>query len=100
MAESDIKNNIKKVRLSHVSAPINDDSEFHIRDSELSVIPDDGERGFVCFPVQCVNHGDDSGKPMHRFVQVGKADFHYALKETVDEKIKRVAKAKILNKEK
>lgn len=92
MAESDIKHNIKKARLSHMSAPVNDDAEFHLRDAELSEIPEDGERGYVCFPVECVNHKKDGGIPMHRFVQVGKADFHYDLKESTDSKIRRAAK--------
>lgn len=82
MAKSDIKHSIKKDRLSHISAPVNDDAEFHLRDKELSIVPKDGETGFICFPVECVNHGDDSGIPMHRFVQTGKADFHYEVKNT------------------
>lgn len=92
MSKSDIENNIKKARLSHISAPVNDDAEFHLRDKELSTVPEDGEDGFVCFPVKCVNHGDDSGLEMHRFVQTGKADFHYDVKESLDSKLRKAAK--------
>lgn len=92
----DKETNIKKDRLSHISAPVNSQAEFHLRDTELMVVPKDGENGYICFPVKVVNHSDESGVPMHRFQQIGKATFHYDVKTDKDAKLKKHIKENYL----
>lgn len=74
MPKQDLREDIKGKRESHLSSPVGNDTEFHIRDSELSMKPEIGTKYYMCFPVLCTSDGNDSGVPMHRFVQQGKPD--------------------------
>ena len=89
----DLRDSIKGERTSHLSSPVGNDTEFHLRLEELSIQPKQKGRYYLCFPVECVSdaekgktsNGED--KDMARFVQMGKPD----LKEiSLDQKLNRV----------
>lgn len=70
----DIREDIKGKRESHLSSPVGNDTEFHLRDSEMSTKPEIGKVYYICFRTMCTSGGSDSGVPMKRFVQQGKPD--------------------------
>lgn len=70
--KKDIRDDIKGKRQSHLSSPVGNDTEFHLRIKEIGCDPVVGDNYYVCFPVTCASKGDDSGLPMARFVQMGK----------------------------
>src|SRR6266850_5231667 len=76
----DLRTSIKGERKSHISNEITNDVEFHLRLNEISLIPKQKERYYVCFPVECVSDAEKgkttSGEDvdMARFVQMGKPE--------------------------
>jgi hypothetical protein len=91
MENQQAREDIKGKRESHLSSPVGNDTEFHLRTAGLSCDPKVGERYYVCFPVECTSRGEDSGVDMARFVQMGKPDVS-ELTEDLDTKVKKVAK--------
>lgn len=69
-----VRDDIKGKRQSHLSSPVGDDTEFHLRTSELSCDPEPGGMYYVCFKTECTSKGDDSGVEMARFVQIEHPD--------------------------
>jgi hypothetical protein len=74
MKEKGIREDIKGKRESHMSSPVGNDTEFHLRTAGLSTTPQVDKYYYVCFKTLCTSKGDDSGVPMARFVQMGKPD--------------------------
>ncbi len=94
----DIREDIKGKRESHLSSPVGNDTEFHLRTAGLACDPKVGDKYMVCFPVLCTSRGDDSGVDMARFVQQGKPDV-IEPKEDLDTKVKKVSKMAYKQKE-
>lgn len=76
----DLRNDIKGQRLSHISSPINNDAEFHLRKDEIGEVKLKIKSFYyVCFPVMCVSDNEKgkttSGEDvdMARFIQMGVA---------------------------
>lgn len=80
MPNKDLRNDLKGQRLSHISSPVNNDAEFHLRKDEIGDVKLK-LKGlyYVCFPVLCVSdneHGKTTGGEdvdMARFIQMGVA---------------------------
>lgn len=86
-----IHDDIKGKRTSHLSSPLGNDTEFHIRTSELSLKPVVGKKYYLEMLVECTSEGDDSGTEMARFVQMGKIDVESVEKETLEHKVSKAA---------
>lgn len=93
----DLRESIKGERTSHLSSPVGNDTEFHLRLKEIGMTPQQGKRYFVCFPVECVSDAEtgktSSGEDvsMARFVQMGVPHIEDYTEESADSKIKKAA---------
>jgi hypothetical protein len=86
--KQDVREDIKGKRESHLSSPVGNDTEFHLRLAGLTASPQVGKYYTVCFNTMCTSKGEDSGVEMARFVQMGKPD----VLEAPNQKLKQVSK--------
>ena len=97
----DLRETIKGERTSHLSSPVGNDTEFHLRLAEIGMKPKQKQKYYVCFPVECVSDaekGTDSNGEDHemaRFVQMGKPHIEAMAEESKEVKANKKLKAHI-----